>query len=68
MLMKHKQKCGEDNITAKKTSNESHLYWKKHFLKNPLYFRIYADFKLIMKKIFLLYLIKQQIFTDRSQF
>ena len=24
-------------------SNESHLYWKKHFHKNPLSFRIYAD-------------------------
>ena len=43
MLIKHKQKCGEDNITTIKTSNESHLSWKKHFHKNPLYFRIYAD-------------------------
>ena len=45
MLMKHKQKCGDDNITTIKTSNESHLFWKKHFHKNPLYFRIYADFE-----------------------
>ena len=45
MLMKHNQKCGDDNITTIKTSNESHLYWKKHFHKNPLYFRIYADFE-----------------------
>ena len=45
MLMKHKEKCGDDNITVIKTSNESHLYWKKHFHKNPLYFRIYADFE-----------------------
>ena len=44
MLMKHKQKCGIGNITTIKTSNESHLHWKKHFHKNPLYFRIYADF------------------------
>ena len=43
--MKHNQKCGEDNITTIKTSNESHLHWKKHFHKNPLYFRIYADFE-----------------------
>ena len=43
ILIKHKQKCGEDNITTMKTSNESHLYWKKHFHKNPLYFKIYAD-------------------------
>ena len=45
MLMKHKEKCGEDNITVIRTSIESHLYWKKHFHKNPLYFRIYADFE-----------------------
>ena len=45
MLIKHKQKCGEDNITTIKTSNESHLHWKKHFHKNPLYFRIYAHFE-----------------------
>ena len=40
MLIKHKEKCGDDNITTIKTSNESHLHWKKHFRKNPLYFRI----------------------------
>ena len=45
MLIKHKQKCGDDNITSIKTSNESHLHWRKHFHKNPLYFRIYADFE-----------------------
>ena len=45
MLIKHKQKCGKDNITTIKTSNESHLHWKKHFHKNPIYFRIYADFE-----------------------
>ena len=36
MLIKHKQKCGKDNITTLRTSNESHLHWKKHFHKNPL--------------------------------
>ena len=45
MLLKHKQKCGEDKITTIGTSNESHLHWKNHFLNNPLYFRIYADFE-----------------------
>ena len=45
MLTKHKQNCGIDNITTIKTSIESHLHWKKHFHKNPLYFRIYADFE-----------------------
>ena len=45
MLIKHKEKCGEGNITTIKTSNESHLYWKKHFQKHPLFFKIYADFE-----------------------
>ena len=45
MLIKHKEKCGDDNITVIKTSNKSHLYWEKYFHKNPLYFRIYADFE-----------------------
>ena len=44
-LLKHKQECGDDNLTTIKTSNESHLHWKKHFHKNPLYFWIYADFE-----------------------
>ena len=41
MLNKHKKNV--DNITTIKTSNESHLHWKKHFHKNPLCFRIDAD-------------------------
>ena len=45
MLIKHKEKCGDDNITSIRTSNKSHLYWEKYFHKNPLYFRIYADFE-----------------------
>ena len=45
MLMLHKQKCGDDDITTLRTSNESHIYWKKHFHKNPFYFRTYADFE-----------------------
>ena len=45
MLMKHKEKCGDDNITVIRTSNESHLHLKNDFHKNPLYFRIYADFE-----------------------
>ena len=44
-LINHKEKCGDDNICTIRTSNESHLFWKKHFHKNPLYFRIYADFE-----------------------
>ena len=30
-LIKHKEKCGDDNIRTIRTSNESHLYWKKTF-------------------------------------
>ena len=45
MLIKHKEKCCNDNITTIKTSNESHLHWKNYFHENPLNFRIYADFE-----------------------
>ena len=45
MLLKNKQKCGEDNIATIKISSESHLHWKEYFHKNPLYFMIYADFE-----------------------
>ena len=44
-LKNHNQKCGDDNICTIRTSKESHLYWKKHFHKNQLYFRIIADFE-----------------------
>ena len=44
-LINHKEKCENDNICTIRTSNESHLYWKKHFHKNSLYFRIVADFE-----------------------
>ena len=45
-LIKHKEKCENNKeLTTIKTSTDSHLYWKKHFHKNPLYFRIYADFE-----------------------
>ena len=45
MLIKHKPKCENNDITSIKTSNESHLHWEKYFHKNPLYIRIYADFE-----------------------
>ena len=45
MLIKHKQKCEIIDITTIRTSPESHLHWKNHFNKNPLYFTIYADFE-----------------------
>ena len=43
MLMKHKPKCENGNITTIRTSPDSHLQWKNHLHKNQLYFRIYAD-------------------------
>ena len=41
----HKEKRWDDNICTIRTSNEPHLYWKKHCDKNPLYFRIFVDFE-----------------------
>ena len=45
MLRIHKPKCENNDITTIRTSSESHLHWENHFQKNPLYFRIYADFE-----------------------
>ena len=45
VLINQKHKCGDDNIRTIRTSNESHLYWKKHFHKNAIYFRNIADFE-----------------------
>jgi len=46
MLIKHKEKREKNQeVTTIRTSSESHLLWKNHFHKNPLYFRIYADFE-----------------------
>ena len=44
--MIHKPKSENNDITTFRTSPESNFYWKKkHFQKNPLYLRIYADFE-----------------------
>ena len=45
MLMLHKLKYGEDDMCSIRTSDESHIYWRKHSHRNPLYFRKYADFE-----------------------
>ena len=45
MLMLHKPKYENNNITTIRTSPESRLLWKNHFHKNPLNVRIYADFE-----------------------
>ena len=44
LLLLHKPKCENNDITTIKTPTESHLHWKNHFHKYPLYFRIFADF------------------------
>ena len=48
MLIKHKKLCQENQQL--KTSPNSHIYWKKYFQKNKLYFRVYADFEADNKK------------------
>ena len=45
MLMIHKPKCENNDINTFRTSPDSHLHWKKHFHKKPLYIRIFADFE-----------------------
>ena len=45
MLMIHKTKSENSDITTLRTSSESDLHWKDHFQKNPIFFRIYADFE-----------------------
>ena len=49
MLLIHKPKCENYNITTNTTSSESHLHWKHHFHKIVFYFRNIADLMLIMK-------------------
>ena len=45
MLILHKPKCENNNITTLRTSSESYIQWKKHFHENPLCFRNYAGFE-----------------------
>ena len=45
MLLLHEPKCENNDITTIRTSRELHIYWKKRFHKNTLFFRIYADFE-----------------------
>ena len=44
VLFNYKHTCYQQEITAFKTSHESHLIGKKHFHKKPSHFRIWADF------------------------
>ena len=45
LLMIHKPKCEQQKITTTRKSNESHLHWKKHFHRKPLYFENIAGFE-----------------------
>ena len=45
VLIKRNQICEQQEITASKTSNESHLCRKIHFHRSLLYLRTCADFK-----------------------
>ena len=45
MLILHEPKCENNDITTIRTQSESHLHRKYLFQKNPLWFRIYADFE-----------------------
>ena len=45
MLMIHKPKCENCDLTTIRTSSKSHLHWKDLFIKNALYFRIFAVFE-----------------------
>ena len=45
MLMIHKPKCENYDLTTMSTSSDSHFRWKSPFQKNPFYFRIYAYFE-----------------------
>ena len=44
-LLKHKQKCEQQEIPSNKTSTEPHICWKKCFHKVNQCFRIYSDFE-----------------------
>ena len=43
--MRHKPKNEDIDKTTFRTSLDSHLHWKNLYHKNPLDFRIYADFE-----------------------
>ena len=45
MISKHKQVWDLKETTRIRTSPESQIYWKNHFHRTPIYFRIHADFE-----------------------
>ena len=68
ILIKHKQKCGDDNITTIKISNKSHLQWENILIRTLYILGFMQISKLIKKKIILLYVIKQLIFINKIQY
>ena len=50
MVLIHKLKYENNNITLIRTSAESHLLWKHHFHENSLHFRIYAGIEADIEK------------------
>ena len=47
VLLKHKQRSNQQEITIFRTSNESHTNWKKHLEKSVKCFRIYAGSEIV---------------------
>ena len=45
VLAKHNQRRERQEITSIGRSNESNIYWKKNFHKNPFYSRINTDYE-----------------------
>ena len=45
VIIRHKQRCDQQEKISFKTSNESRLHWKKYFHRNSVCFRIFADFE-----------------------
>ena len=68
MLLKHEQKCGNNDITTTKTSNESHLSWKNIFIRIHYIFEYMQILKLIKKKMIHVLVIKQLIFINKIRY
>ena len=45
VLIDHRQKCGQQEITSIELSNGLYIIWKIHFHKNPIHFKNIADFE-----------------------
>ena len=50
MLMKHKPKCENSNLTTIRTSPQSHIYWKIFFIRIHYIFEYMQILKLIIKR------------------